>query len=178
MHFSSACAETQRKIQGILSFPNLGPSFHFPFLGYFPLASLHTSTPFKPPLPLLTLLACRNGWRVEMKLIGSNCRKCSAPPVVHCCVRWDWHTLTKNLQRNQELLSAAIFFANLDHHFLHTVLHGIKKLKFCAHTILYPSPYFTHMHKQNKKRIFFLLIHTICMRRFPSKKADVLFVCQ
>lgn len=109
MHFSSACAETQWKIQGILSFPNLGPSFHFPFLGYFPLASLHTSTPFKPPLPLLTLLACRNGWRVEMKLIGSNCRKCSAPPVVHCCVRWDWHTLTKNLQRNQELLSAAIF---------------------------------------------------------------------
>lgn len=29
---------------------------------------------------------------------------------MHCCVRWDWHTLTKNLQRNQELLSAAIFY--------------------------------------------------------------------
>lgn len=92
--FSSPCAETQMLDTGNSKIPQPWPILSLPFSQLFPVASPLTSTPFKPPLPLLMLLACRNVWRAEMKLIGSQCRSVQ-PPVAYCCVRLDWHALAR-----------------------------------------------------------------------------------
>lgn len=72
--FSSLCAETQMQDTGNSMISQPRPILPLPLFQLFPFASLLTSTPFKPPFLLLSLLACRNLRRVEMKLIGSQCR--------------------------------------------------------------------------------------------------------
>lgn len=104
--FFSSCADTQCKIQGILRFPNPSPSFHFLFL-LFPLASLLTSAPSDFHFSF-TLLACRNVWHAEMKLIGSLCRSVQ-PPVAHCCVRYDWHTFARTCCKTKSCFAASFY---------------------------------------------------------------------
>lgn len=92
------------KDTGNSKIPQPWPILPLPLSWLFPLASPHTSLlPFRPPLPLLTLLACRNVWRVQMKLIGFKSRSIQPPHGVLLCEVGLAQT-RQNLLQDRELL--------------------------------------------------------------------------